>query len=137
MPIFRVLYHVENNKTVFIYVEYYISIIYSILPNICNLPSHLNSTFNIFIGGRNVSLITMTVHFVTWQHAVYFVIKENGYVHSLIFFDNEIIFISIETFTHSYIHDKQWKYRKVKKSWTLPVLHQYITAALNQLSFSS
>ena len=37
-----------------------------------------------------------------------------------IFFDNdnEIIFISIETFTHSYIHDKQWKYGKVKKSWT-------------------
>ena len=32
--------------------------------------------------------------------------------------DNEIIFISIETFTHSYIHDKQWKYGKVKKSWT-------------------
>ena len=30
--------------------------------------------------------------------------------------DNEIIFISIETFTHSYIHDKQWKYGKVKKS---------------------
>ena len=32
--------------------------------------------------------------------------------------DNEIIFISIETFTHSYVHDKQWKYGKVKKSWT-------------------
>ena len=32
--------------------------------------------------------------------------------------DNEIIFISIETFAHSYIHDKQWKYGKVKKSWT-------------------
>ena len=27
--------------------------------------------------------------------------------------DNEIIFISIKTFTHSYIHDKQWKYGKV------------------------
>ena len=34
--------------------------------------------------------------------------------------DSEIIFISIETFTHSYrcIHDKQWKYGKVKRSWT-------------------
>ena len=32
--------------------------------------------------------------------------------------ENEIIFISIETFTHSYTHDKQWKYGKVKKSWT-------------------
>ena len=42
--------------------------------------------------------------------------------------DNEISFISIKTFTH----DKQWKYRKVKKSWTFPFLHQYITAALNQ-----
>ena len=42
--------------------------------------------------------------------------------------DNEIIFISIETFTH----DKQWKYRKVKKSWAFPFLYQYITAALNQ-----
>ena len=30
--------------------------------------------------------------------------------------DNEIIFISIETFTYSYIHDKKWKYGKVKKS---------------------
>ena len=26
--------------------------------------------------------------------------------------DNEIIFISTETFTHSYMHDKQWKYGK-------------------------
>ena len=32
--------------------------------------------------------------------------------------DNEFFLISIETFTHSYIHDKQWKYGKVKKSWT-------------------
>ena len=30
----------------------------------------------------------------------------------------KLFFISIETFTHSYIHDKQWKYGKVKKSWT-------------------
>ena len=28
----------------------------------------------------------------------------------------KLFFISIETFTHSYIHDKQWKYGKVKKS---------------------
>ena len=36
----------------------------------------------------------------------------------LFYFDNELILISIEIFTHSYIHDKQWKYGKVKKSWT-------------------
>ena len=71
-----------------------------------------------------------------WKHLIYFYTKLrtivyhqkycqlfDAFVGSILPYndndnDNEIIFISIETFTHSYIHDKQWKYGKVKKSWT-------------------
>ena len=47
--------------------------------------------------------------------------------------DNEIIFISIETFTHSYIHDKQWKYGKVKKSWTYIILSDFPDSYINNI----